>query len=91
MTVNNGRNRTLTDDDFQAIRQIVRTEVREEVHEQLFGLEFTEHVGNIVLGALEVKLEENMAPIRQGLRQAGKGLMAAGMEPIKEGGHEATR
>lgn len=91
MAASNGRNRTLTDADFQAIREIVRTEVREEVHEQLFGLEFTEHVGNIVLGALEVKLEENMAPVRQGLRQAGEGLMAAGAKPAKERGHEATR
>ncbi|MCZ0941676.1 MAG: hypothetical protein OXJ53_01320 [Gammaproteobacteria bacterium] len=90
MAVDNGRNRTLAEADFQAIRQIVRTEVREEVHEQLFGLEFTEHVGNIVLGALEVKLQEGMAPIRQGLRQAGEGLMAAGTEPAKEKSHEAT-
>ena len=43
-----------------------------------------------VLGALEVKLQENTAPIRQGLRQAGEGLMAAGAEPTKEGRHEAA-
>ncbi|MXW52352.1 MAG: hypothetical protein F4X81_00900 [Gammaproteobacteria bacterium] len=60
-----------------AIRNIVRTEVREEVHEQLFGLEFTEHVGNIVLGAVEVKLEEKLKPIKDGLQQAVDGMRAA--------------
>ena len=90
MTTNNGRNKTLNEADFVAIRNIVRTEVREEVHEQLFGLDFTEHLGNVVLGAVEMKLEEKLKPIRDGLRQAGEGLRAAGDGLIAAAGDRPT-
>lgn len=74
MTANNGRNRTLTDADFQAIREIVRTEVREEVHEQLWGQDFTEHLTSIVDGSVKANLLQFFEPIDKAFNAAVAGL-----------------
>ena len=67
MTTNNGRNRTLADADVETIREVINRE--------LFGLEFTEHVGSIVLGAVEEKLEEKIKPIHAKLEGLNSELL----------------
>ena len=70
----NGRNRTLTEADFQAIRNIVRTEVREEVHGQLWGQDFPEHLTNIVDGSVKANLLKFFEPLGEAFGTAVAGL-----------------